>query len=77
MSGDLREVFRRKLAEWQAPEPDVKAAELVALATANGWRHVPALEPPPETGPPTRSLADRVAEARAALNTRPQGDPDA
>lgn len=68
----LEQAIARLLDEWQAPEAEVKAAELLVLIKAHGWRPDPALTDQPRAGSPGDPVAG-MAALRQALHT-PEGN---
>jgi hypothetical protein len=71
---ELEQALARKLTDWQAPEPELKATELVALVRSHGWRPAPSLSRPSTDGRavPPEQVPDRVAALRAVVHSRPE-----
>lgn len=61
------------LASWQAPEPAVKAQELLTWLRSRGWHKFESSVPPAAPRPANpEQVAARIAEARAAIHGKDQ-----
>ncbi|GAA3078092.1 hypothetical protein [Streptosporangium carneum] len=63
-------VFTRRLREMAGADPEILAADLVAIVRGHGWRPVEALKPPAPVIGDGNGRAEYAAR-RAALDSRP------